>query len=84
VALTVVLIGGLFAVVTSRPSALILTAQVTNALLLPLIALVLIMVANSSLLPSFYRNNVVLNATGIAVLVAMTLLAGGKLFKILG
>jgi hypothetical protein len=42
------------------------------------------MVANSSLLPSFYRNNVVLNATGIAVLVAMTLLAGGKLFKILG
>ena len=84
VALTVVLIGGLFAVVTSRPSALILTAQVTNALLLPLIALVLIMVANSSLLPSSYRNNVVLNATGIAVLVAMTLLAGGKLFKILG
>jgi Mn2+/Fe2+ NRAMP family transporter len=80
----VVLIGGLFAVVTSRPSALILTAQVTNALLLPLIALVLIMVANSSLLPSSYRNNVVLNATGIAVLVAMTLLAGGKLFKILG
>jgi hypothetical protein len=42
------------------------------------------MVANSSLLPSSYRNNVVLNATGIAVLVTMTLLAGGKLFKILG
>ncbi|MDG1065844.1 MAG: Nramp family divalent metal transporter [Luminiphilus sp.] len=84
VALTVVLIGSFFAVVTARPAALIVTAQVTNALLLPLIALVLMMVANSALLPSRYRNRRALNIMAILVLVTMTLLATGKLIKILG
>lgn len=84
VALTVVLIGSFFALVTTRPAALIVTAQVTNALLLPLIALVLMMVANSALLPSGYRNSVMLNALAALVLATMTLLAVGKLVNILG
>jgi manganese transport protein len=82
VALTVVLIGGFFAVVTSRPAALIVTAQVTNALLLPLIALVLMVVANSVLLPRAYRNHRVLNMAAILVLIVMTLLAASKLIKL--
>ena len=84
VALTVVLIGSFFALVTTRPAALIVTAQVTNALLLPLIALVLMMVANSALLPSSYRNSVMLNTLAAVVLATMTLLAVGKLVNILG
>lgn len=84
VALTVVLIGSVFALVTTRPAALIVTAQVTNALLLPLIALVLMMVANSALLPSGYRNSVMLNTLAAVVLATMTLLAVGKLVNILG
>ena len=84
VALTVVLIGSFFALVTTRPAALIVTAQVTNALLLPLIALVLMMVANSALLPSGYRNGVMLNTLAAALLATMTLLAVGKLVNILG
>ena len=84
VALTVVLIGSFFALVTTRPAALIVTAQVTNALLLPLIALVLMMVANSALLPSGYRNSVMLNTLAAALLATMTLLAVGKLVNILG
>ncbi len=84
VALTVVLIGSFFALVTTRPAALIVTAQVTNALLLPLIALVLMMVANSALLPSGYRNSVMLNTLAALVLATMTLLAVGKLMNILG
>ena len=84
VALTVVLIGSFFALVTTRPAALIVTAQVTNALLLPLIALVLMMVANSVLLPSGYRNGVMLNTLAALVLATMTLLAVGKLVNILG
>jgi len=84
VALTVVLIGSFFALVTTRPAALIVTAQVTNALLLPLIALVLMMVANSALLPSGYRNSVMLNTLAALVLATMTLLAVGKLVNILG
>ena len=84
VALTVVLIGSFFALVTTRPVALIVTAQVTNALLLPLIALVLMMVANSALLPSGYRNSVMLNTLAALVLATMALLAVGKLVNILG
>ncbi|MDG2442832.1 MAG: Nramp family divalent metal transporter [Luminiphilus sp.] len=84
VALTVVLIGSFFALVTTRPAALIVTAQVTNALLLPLIALVLMMVANSALLPSGYRNSAMLNTLAALVLATMTLLAVGKLVNILG
>ena len=84
VALTVVLIGSFFALVTTRPAALIVTAQVTNALLLPLIALVLMMVANSALLPSGYRNSVMINTLAALVLATMTLLAVGKLVNILG
>ena len=84
VALTVVLIGSFFALVTTRPAALIVTAQVTNALLLPLIALVLMMVANSAVLPSGYRNSVMLNTLAALVLATMALLAVGKLVNILG
>ena len=84
VALTVVLIGSFFALATSRPAALILTAQVTNAVLLPLITLVLIMVVNSTVLPRRYRNDYRLNTIAILVLATTTLLAGAKLIKILG
>ena len=56
VALTVLLIGCVFALFATRPEALIITAQATNASLLPIIAILLLLVANSRHVPAAYRN----------------------------
>jgi len=79
----VLLAGTLFAVVTSRPTVLIVTAQVTNALLLPVIALVLVVLANSRLMPQPFRNGRTGNLLAIAVLAIVLLLALTKLAKLL-
>ncbi len=83
VALSVLLAGTLFAVVTSRPTVLIVTAQVTNALLLPVIALVLVVLANSRLMPQPFRNGRTGNLLALAVLAIVLLLALTKLAKLL-
>ena len=83
VALSVLLAGTLFAVVTSRPTALIVTAQVTNALLLPVIALVLVVLVNSRLMPQPFRNGRTGNLLALAVLAIVLLLALTKLAKLL-
>lgn len=83
VALAVLLAGTLFAVVTSRPTALIVTAQVANALLLPVIALVLVVLANSRLMPQPFRNGRTGNLLALAVLAIVLLLALTKLAKLL-
>ena len=83
VALAVLLAGTLFAVVTSRPTVLIVTAQVTNALLLPVIALVLVVLANSRLMPQAFRNGRTGNLLALAVLAIVLLLALTKLAKLL-
>ena len=83
VALAVLLAGTLFAVVTSRPTVLIVTAQVTNALLLPVIALVLVVLANSRLMPQPFRNGRTGNLLALAVLAIVLLLALTKLAKLL-
>ncbi|MBL6699734.1 MAG: Nramp family divalent metal transporter, partial [Luminiphilus sp.] len=56
VALMVLAVGMLFAIFAARPVALIMLAQATNAVLLPLVALVLLAIVNSPLIPHDYRN----------------------------
>ncbi len=84
VALLVLLSGTVFAVVTTRPSALIVTAQITNAVLLPVIALILVALANSQLLPLQYRNHTQRNVLAFGVLAIVVLLALTKLVNLLG
>jgi manganese transport protein len=84
VALLVVIAGTFFAIVTDQPAALIVTAQVTNALLLPLIALLLVAIANSRLLPDGYRNRGRQNAAAAWVLITVCVLAISKLIGALG
>jgi len=84
VALLIVMAGTFFALVASRPLALIVTAQLTNALLLPVIAVVLVAIANSRVVPQAYRNGAPQNVAALAVVVTVTLLAASKLFKVMG
>ena len=67
----------------TRPAALIVTAQVTNALLLPLIAWLLIVIANSQLVPARFRNPVWENLLAIGVLCVVTGLAARKLIQLI-
>lgn len=83
VALTVLAVGTIFAVAATRPAALIVTAQVTNALLLPLIAWLLIVIANSQLVPARFRNPVWENLMAIGVLCVVTGLAARKLIQLI-
>lgn len=83
VALTVLAIGWVFAVVTQRPVGLIVTAQATNAVLLPLVALLLLGLANSNIVPGSYRNSRSRNAASGVVVLVILLLAGTKLWTLL-
>ena len=51
VSLVVLVIGAGLALLASRPQALIVTAQAANAMLLPLVAIILLLIANSKLVP---------------------------------
>lgn len=73
VAFVVLVTGVLFAAFTTRPVALIVLAQAANALLLPIVALALVIVANQRALLGDYRNTRLAN--GLAVLVLLTVLA---------
>ena len=83
VALSVLATGTAFALVATRPDALIIGAQATNGLLLPLVAWVLLAVANSRRLLGGHRNDWVLNSVGIPVVCLVTALALRKLLMLL-
>ena len=77
VALLVLAVGMCFAIFTARPVALIVLAQATNAVLLPLVALVLLAIVNSPLIPDDYRNGrrqnlIVAIVIGVVLMLAMT------------
>jgi len=83
VALTVLAVGMAFALVATRPVALIVLAQATNAVLLPLVALVLLAMVNSPLIPRDYRNGWWQNLVVIGVIGVVLVLAATKLFSLL-
>ncbi|MDV6013965.1 Nramp family divalent metal transporter [Haloechinothrix sp. LS1_15] len=76
----VILVGTTFAVLGENPVAAILFAQAANGLLLPIIAVFLLVVANRRDLLGEYRNRIVRNVLGIAVVLVAT---GLGLFNIL-
>lgn len=83
VSLSVLFIGGVFSMLTERPISLIVTAQAANALALPIIAGLLLVLANHKLVPVNYRNSLALNlATGF-VIALVGLLSATKIFGIL-
>jgi len=83
VSLSVLFIGGVFSILTERPISLIVTAQAANAVALPIIAGLLLVLANHKLVPVTYRNSLALNlATGF-VIVLVGLLSVTKIFGIL-
>jgi Mn2+/Fe2+ NRAMP family transporter len=83
VALTVLLIGVVFAVLATRPVALILLAQATNALLLPLVAVLLLVVVNLRRLLGDQRNRWQRNVLTGAVVVGVVALAAHRLLAVL-
>ncbi|MDB2689000.1 Nramp family divalent metal transporter [Luminiphilus sp.] len=84
VALMVLAVGMLFAIFAARPVALIVLAQATNAVLLPLVALVLLAIVNSPLIPHDYRNGWPQNLIVTGVIGVVLLLAATKLLSVFG
>ena len=84
VALMVLAVGMLFAIFAARPVALIVLAQATNAVLLPLVALVLLVIVNSPLIPHDYRNGWTQNLIVTSVIGVVLLLAATKLLSVFG
>lgn len=82
VALGVLAIGCLFALVTTRPTALIISAQATNALLLPIIAIALLFVARSQTLLGNARNRPLTNAVTVLIVIMVSGLALRKLIAL--
>ena len=73
-----------FALLIPRPDLLIITAQATNAVLLPLIAGILLVVANSALLPAPYRNRRLHNAVAASVVLLVIILSLSKVTSLVG
>ena len=84
VALAVLAVGLSFALFSARPVALIVLAQATNAVLLPFVALVLLAIVNSPLIPGDYRNGPRQNLMVMGVIAAVITLATTKLFSVFG
>ena len=84
VALSVLGAGLTFALLIPRPDLLIITAQATNAVLLPLIAGILLVVANSALLPAPYRNRRLHNAVAASVVLLVIILSLSKVTSLVG
>lgn len=84
VALSVLGAGLTFALLIPRPDLLIITAQATNAVLLPLIAGILLAVANSALLPAPYRNRRLHNTMAVSVMLLVIILSLSKVTSLVG
>jgi len=83
VALVVLAIGAGLALLASRPQALIVTAQAANAMLLPIVAIILLLIANSKLVPDPWKNSKLLNLLASAILALVIALASVKLTAVL-
>lgn len=81
---TVLCAGTVFALTGTRPLALIVTAQATNALLLPLIAVFLVLAANDRRHMGAWVNTPLRNAAAALVLLLVTALGVLKLADLLG
>ena len=82
-ALLVLGVGTGLALVASRPQALIVTAQAANAMLLPVVAGILFLIANSQLIPRPWRNGKIANALAASIILLVTAIAGMKLTALL-
>ena len=83
VALLVLAVGMSLALVASRPQALIVTAQATNAMLLPVVAGILLLIANSQHIPRPWRNGKLANVLAAIIILLVTAIAGTKLVPLL-
>ena len=83
VALVVLAVGTSLALVASRPQALIVTAQAANAMLLPVVAGILLLIANSQLIPHPWRNGKLANVLATTIILLVTAIAGTKLVALL-
>ncbi len=79
----ILLIGVILAVVGRRPVAAIVFAQAANGILLPVIAVFLLIVLNRADLLGRYKNGVVANVLGGAVVLITAGLGGTQLLKLL-
>ena len=83
VALLVLGVGTGLALVASTPHALIVTAQAANAMLLPIVAGILLLIANSQIIPHPRRNGKLGNALAACIILLVTAIAGTKLAALL-
>ena len=67
----------------SRPQALIVTAQAANAMLLPVVAVILLFVVNSQSVPAPWRNGRIANTVALFIIVLVVVLAGARLQALL-
>ncbi|MCB1647361.1 MAG: Nramp family divalent metal transporter [Pseudomonadales bacterium] len=81
--LAIMVFGATFALLQSKPLYAILIAQAANGLLLPFITAILLWVMNLPALGG-YRNRLLANFLGGAILLITLLLGGYKLFSLLG
>ena len=83
VALGVLAVGATLAVLASRPQALIVTAQAANAMLLPSVAVILLFIANSHLVPAQWRNGRTANVVAFLIITLVLVLAVTRLQALL-
>ena len=83
VALVVLAIGAGLALLANRPQALIVTAQAANAMLLPIVAIILLLSANSKLIPDPWKNSKMINLLAAAIIALVIALAAVKLRALL-
>ena len=83
VSLVVLVIGAGLALLASRPQALIVTAQAANAMLLPLVAIILLLIANSRLIPDRWKNSKLINLLTSTIIALVITLAAVKLRALL-
>ena len=82
-ALGVLAVGATLALLASQPQALIVTAQAANAMLLPVVAVILLFIANSQLVPAPWRNGKTANAIALLIILLVLVLAGTRLEALL-
>jgi len=67
-----------------KPIEIIKFAQVANGILLPVIAIFLLWVVNRTTVMGAYKNTVLQNVFGFAIIVLATLLGVKSIFKVIG
>ncbi len=77
-------LGVLFMSFGIKPIEIIKFAQIANGLLLPLIAIFLLWVVNKESVMGSYKNTILQNIIGIAIILLALLLGAKSIFKVLG